>query len=62
MADADLAARFFDEHKAPGLRREGFTDDTIESLRARYVADARANPEAVRQLRELYPTEEGGRG
>jgi hypothetical protein len=52
--DEELAARFFDEEQAPGLRRDGMPAEGIEHLRRRYIVDACASAEAVRQLREKY--------
>lgn len=52
--DEALAARYFDEEQAPGLRADGMPDEGITHLRLRYIADAAANPEAMRQLREMY--------
>lgn len=49
-----LAARYFDEEQAPGLRSDGMPPDGIAHLRQRYIRDAVANPEAVRQLREHF--------
>lgn len=52
MTDEDLAYRYFDEHQGPSLSRDGIPSEVVDSLRQRYVRDALANPEAVRQLRE----------
>jgi hypothetical protein len=52
--DAELAGRYFDEQQASGLRRDGMPEEGIAYLRQRYIHDACANPEAVRQLREMY--------
>lgn len=61
MTDEELAARYFDEELAGGLRNEGMPDDGIAHLRERYIKDAIANPIAVQQLREMYPEVDGGR-
>jgi hypothetical protein len=52
--DETLAARYFDEEQAGRLRADGLPEDGIAHLRQRYITDAVANPEAVRQLREIY--------
>lgn len=52
--DETLAARYFDENIGPGLQRDGMPEEGVAHLRRRYVTDAVANPEAVRQLREIY--------
>lgn len=52
--DETLAARYFDEEQAPGLRADGMPEDGVAHLRQRYITGALANPEAVRQLREIY--------
>lgn len=50
--DELLARRYFDQWILPGL--DGLPEDGITHLRERYVLDALADPEAVRQLREVY--------
>ena len=54
MTDQELAERYFEERILPVL--EGLPEDGVRHLRERYVADALANPEAVRQLREIDET------
>lgn len=50
----DLAAQYFDEEQAPGLRADGMPEEGIAHLRQRYIRDAAANPDAVRELRDLF--------
>lgn len=52
--DAALAALHFSKHQEPDLRNCGMPDDGIAHLRDRYIRDAIASPEAVRQLRRMY--------
>ncbi len=58
MTDAELAARYWAEHQEPGLLRDGIPDDALASMRRRYIEDACANPEAVRQIRAMYAEEQ----
>jgi hypothetical protein len=50
----ELAGRYFTENIEPDVRSAGFPDDMIEAARARYIRDATANPEAMRQIRDMY--------
>jgi hypothetical protein len=49
--------RYHDEHVTPLLR--GIPEDAVARMRARYIADVRANPEALRQVVEDDFTEVG---
>ncbi len=51
---AELAARFWDTDQQPGLARSGVPEHALAQMRADYIAGVQANPEAVRQLREMY--------
>ncbi len=55
MTDADRAARFWDEEQNPDLARSGVPEEVLAKMRADYIRDVQNNPEAVRQLREMYP-------
>ncbi len=55
MTDIEtLAARYFDEKIGPDLQRDGMPEEGVAHLRRQYIEGAVANPEAVRQLREIY--------
>ncbi|MEU4782864.1 hypothetical protein [Micromonospora sp. NPDC023633] len=49
------AAHYFDRNIAPAERAAGLSDDMTEAGRIRYIRDTAANPEAVRQLTDMYP-------
>jgi hypothetical protein len=53
-ADEALAARYFDEKIGPDLRRDRMPEEGVAHLRRQYIEGAAGNPEAVRQLREIY--------
>lgn len=50
VSDEQIGA-YWDTHLAYTWR--GIPDDAIPGLRARYIADVKANPEALRQLAEI---------
>lgn len=54
VADADLAARYWDERQGPYLRSSGVPEDALSAMRIRYIANACASPGALRELRKIY--------
>ena len=53
--DEALAGAYWDLEIASRLAASGTPQDGLDLLRRNYVRDAVANPEAMRQIRELLP-------
>lgn len=51
--DERRAVRAFNQRERYALIRDGVPIEAIRQLRERYVRDVLANPEALRQLRDL---------
>jgi hypothetical protein len=54
LTDAELATRRFNQRERAGLLRDGMPIEAIRMLRAGYVREVLANPEALRQLRAEF--------
>lgn len=52
--DAELAARYWDEHIGPGLAADGVPEDGLAHLREVYIRDVVGLEAAMRPLRLLY--------
>ncbi|MEH1098453.1 hypothetical protein [Micromonospora sp. CPCC 205561] len=49
------AAHYFHRNIAPAERATGPSDDMTEAGRIRHIRDTAVDPEAVRQLTDMYP-------
>ena len=55
MNDRERATKYFNENIAPQYTQAGVLAEHIAAQRTKYIADALANPTAVKELREMYP-------
>lgn len=59
VSDADIVVALFEQYDQ--LRRDGVPDDVLARMRRQHIADVRANPKAMEEVRQWKHEKEQGR-